>query len=140
MSLANELQTEINQVLGHGKIIRIKHYTISGAVAGYDDDVVLSQSGTDVYTSGLVFPLRGREGSSEAVLLQQGKLFSNDQSLFINGSVNVSGTLKIGLGSPVTGEYQMADPGVQTYSLEGTNIYHKIYIRHLPTGSLVGES
>lgn len=131
MTLRTDVQGLLNS---RGEIVRVKLYTISGATTGYDDDVVLSQSGNSVFTSGLVQPIG--KGSTEALLLQQGKLTPNDYKLFLDASVDISGQKVIfDIGSPNYISYSIAEAGAQTWRDEATDIYHKIFIKRLTTGS-----
>jgi len=140
MTIVSDFQNGVAEALKFGQQIRIKYYGVGyGAGSYYDDDVTLTQSGTNFWTSGVILPISNGRGSSEAVLLEQGKLLINDTKLYIDGSINVSGTLKIGLGSPVTGEYSLLGEGVKQWSVNETSILKKLFIRKLITGSLVGE-
>jgi hypothetical protein len=141
MTIVNDFQTGVNEALKFGQQIRIKYYnTIFGAGSYYDDNITLSKSGSDLWTSGVILPISQSRGSSEAVLLEQGKLFVNDTKLYIQGTVNTSGELKIGLGSPVKNEYFILTDGVMKWDVNEVPILKKVYLRRLSTGSLVGES
>jgi len=116
MTIVQDFQTGVNEALQFGMPIRIKYLNITyGGEDYYDDDYTLTQSGNDIWTSGVTLPItnssEGR-GSSEAVLLQQGKIFLNDMKLYIGGEVNTSGNIRIGLGSPIQGEYSLLSEGV----------------------------
>lgn len=140
MTFSSELKNDLNLVLNnYGQIVRFKYYSTSGALANYDDDVVLAQSGSLVWTSGLLQPIDQKRGSYDAVLMEQGKILQNDSKLYINGDINTSGVIKIGIGSPVTREYSVLDIGVNTHNINGENIYKKVYIRYLTNGSFIGE-
>lgn len=146
MTIVTDFQTGVAQALDFGQQIRIKYYNIDyGAGSYYDDDIVLTQSGVDFWTSGVILPVyaksRNAEQSSEAVLMAQGKLLMSDSKLYIDGSVPTSGTIKIGLGSPVIsgGEYSLLSEGVMKWDVNATTILKKLYIRHLTNGSLIGE-
>ena len=48
-----------------GKQIRLRYFTTTiGSV--YDDDVTLTQTGNDLWTSGIVLPINATDGSHEA--------------------------------------------------------------------------
>ena len=123
----------------YGQIVRFKYYTGSGANTGYDDDITLVQSGSLVWTSGLIQPIDQKRGSFDSVLMEQGKIQQNDSKLYIDGTISTSGIVKIGLGSPVTEEYTILELGVNNHNIGGQNVYKKVYIRNLSTGSIVGE-
>jgi hypothetical protein len=136
---ASELRQEVEQILANGKVCRFRYFAESGADAGYDDDVVLTQTGTDYFTSGLVQPIKDRFGSADAILLQQGKILNNDLKLYVLGDVPTSGTFKVGIGSPtIENEYSRIPDGTEQWDLDGA-VYKKLYLRVLPTGSIDGE-
>lgn len=144
MTIVSDFQTGVAEALQFGKIIRIKYYSTGyGAGSYYDDDVSFTQSGSDYWTSGVVLPIANTRGSSEAVLLEQGKISMEDTKLYIDGSVNTSGTIKIGLGSysNMSGcEFSLLSEGVQKWEVNDTDILKKLYLRKLTNGSLIGEA
>lgn len=130
----------VTEALKYGQLCRIKYYNVSyGAGSYYDDDISLTQSGTDLWISGVVLPINNSRGSNDAILLQQGRVLDNDTKIYIEGSINTSGIIKIGLGSPISNEYSLLSDGVIKYTVNQVDILKKLYIRRLPTGSLVGE-
>ena len=144
MSVKDRLIEGLNKTISlAGKPICIKYYTQTiGSV--WDDDVVLSQSGNDFWTSGVIFPVVAREGSQEAVLVEQGKLMDQDKILFLTGDTPTVGSefqVKIGLGSPVAAdqEFTTITIGEINPEVEATKVYKKVFIRRLTTGSLTGE-
>lgn len=140
---ASGLRTEVEGIIANGEPIRFRYFTVSGADSGYDDDVTLVQSGTDFWVSGLLQPLNieNPRGSKDAVLLEQGKIKQDDLKLYVLGTVNTSGTLRIGIGSanPPTNEYRINDGGVTTWTLGNQDVYKKLYVSYLTTGSIDGE-
>ncbi len=112
MTIVGDFQNGVTEALLYGEQIRFRYFNVGyGAGSYYDDDVQLSISGNDFWTSGIVLPINGGRGSSDAVLLEQGKILMEDTKLYVDGSINTSGTWKIGLGSngvgspvPITGE------------------------------------
>ena len=144
MDISQQLAYGLNQLINRsGKIIRIRYFTQSlGSI--YDDDVTLTISGNDVYTSGIVLPINSKEGTFENLMVEQGKLNPWDQRLYTHGSLLFnSGALnvKIGLGSPTsnTEQYSIIPLGGITAEANASQIYKKLYIRRLPLGSLQGE-
>ena len=141
MAIADDLQKDFNQILAYGDQVRFKYYNQS-LTGEYDDDTTLSQSGTDLWTSGLIQPISSSQYNSDAIILQQGKVLLDDTKLYVPGVVQTSGLgqIKIGLGSPVREEYQILGDGqITEWSVNGTPIYKKIYARILNGGSFVGE-
>ena len=138
--IISELKSDVNDVISQGELIRIKHYTGSASTSDYDDVKSFTQSGIDVWTSGVVLPVSSSSSSSnEAILLQQGKIFQNDSKIFIKGDVETTETMKIGLGSPVTQEYGIIPVGIIAIPSYGEPAFKKMYVRYLTNGSLTGE-
>jgi len=141
MTVVDDFQNGVEEALDFGQQIRIKYYSTGfGAGSYYDDDVTLTTSGVEYWTSGVILPISNARGSSDAVLLEQGKVLTNDTKLYVDGRVNTSGTIKISLGSyDMTGEYSLLSEGVMKWNVNGVPILKKLYIRRLTTGSFIGE-
>ena len=106
----------------------------------YDDSVELTKSGTDLWTSGIVFSLNSRPASTDSLLMEQGKLNNSDKKMFVNGSMIVTGSelqCKIMIGSPGE-DFAVIPDGCLIQEAEGVAIYKRIFLRRL-TGSLIGE-
>jgi len=126
-----------------GKQISVKYFTNSmGSI--YDDADTLTLSGSVVWTSGIVFGL-DPNSSEDNLLLEQGKIGTEDKRLYTNGSLiysNRTGSIyqtKIGLGSPGTDWFSLILNGGDSEETNNVAVYKKAYIRRLTTGSLVGE-
>jgi len=140
MTVVSDFQGGVTDILSLGKLVRIKYYSTGyGAGSYYDDDVTFTQSGDDLWCSGVILPITSEQGSNDATLLEQGKILTNDTKLYITGTVSTSGTIKIGLGSPIENEYSLLSEGVNKWEVNDTNILKKLYIRRLTNGSFVGE-
>lgn len=124
-----------------GLPLRFRYFTKAypGGGSYYDDDVTLTQSGSDLWISGVVQPIQEPKGNVEAGLFQQGLLTTNDVRLYVAGSIGTSGTWKVGLGSPARAEYGLINDGATAWEVGGTTIYKKLYCRVLQTGSLPEE-
>lgn len=120
-----------------GRPIKIQYFTqTTGSV--YDDSGPFVQSGADLFISGIVFPLKNREGSEDSVLLEQGKLQDKDKKLYVNGSIdfsNLDHIVKVHLGSPTGEVYSTIPLGGKAPEVASEKIYKKQYIRYLQTGS-----
>lgn len=144
MSLKDDLSYGFQTLVSKtGKPIRLRYYTGTHD-AVYDDAPYLNQSGNDLWTSGIVLPLSQKSSTSSAdyLLVEQGKLNSQDQRLYINGSLLTVGSsveVKIGLGSPNTDQFSIIPLGGIPVETEGVKIYKKVFIRRLTNGSLAGE-
>src|SRR3990167_10390423 len=102
----------------------------------YDDASVLVQSGGDLWTSGVVFPLSNNPGHSDSILLEQGKLINSDSKIYLHGSLLLTGSelsVKITVGSPsnVNTNYLLIPPGGISYSISEVPIYKVCYIRRI---------
>lgn len=142
MTNYSQMQLDFNNVVdSYGELFRLKYYSASGASTGYDDNVVLTQSGTNVWTSGMIFPFgNGNKGNSEATLIEQGKLKYDDSIIYFKGAVSLSGAaVKIGIGSPVEEEYMLLEDGSEEYKVNNQIVYKKIFARVLNAGSFIGE-
>lgn len=132
-----------------GTPLMIQYFTTNiGSV--YDDDVSLTQSGTNLWTSGIVLPLARGPGNVDGMLLEQGKLLEGDLKLYLHGSLILGGSemmMNITVGSPPSADnrYSLSMPlskrfGPYSYSVQNTPIYKQMYIRRIyGTGSLFGE-
>ena len=139
MTFTSQLGTDFHQTIKMiGLPLRIKYYNTAypGAGSYYDDDRTLSQSGSNLWISGIVMPVRAKEGSDEAYLMSQGRILMDDKAVYINGSISTSGIFQIGIGSPPTTENAIIGEGVTSWTLEGTSLIKKLYVRNLTTGSL----
>ena len=128
----------------YGEPIRLQYYTRSNTsgTSVYDDDISFSKSGTDVWTVGMIFPIaNAKKGSSEALLLEQGKLQADDMAVYLPGTISASGAaVKIGFGSPVDDVRFIIHPGAEYYeSVSYVKGYVKMFTRHLLTGSFQNE-
>ena len=143
MTLANDLIAGVGEVLTYGEQVRFKYYNQTNTGSYYDDNVALTQSGNDLWTSGVLCPINNKYGSYEAVMLQQGKLLVDDKKLYVAGEIQTSGLgpIKIGMvGSPTTKQYQIIGDGeVINWGINGSSVCKKIYVRYLTNGSFIGE-
>ena len=133
MTVKSILDAGRNKIFGDGGLtttISIINFNLNPA--DYDDEVLYQSIAGSNVISGLVFPIRSRGGSEEALLLQQGKLLTKDKVLY-TGSVNFSGNVLI----DIKGEkYAIIPDGIHTYEANGSTIYSKIFIRTSLSGSL----
>lgn len=140
------LRTRLNQALQKiieraGTPIRIQYFTSTiGSI--YDDDIILSQSGTNLWTSGIVLPLNSNRNSSDSILVEQGKLINDDKKLFVHGSLIFTGSemsVSIRVGSPgndKSNQYTLLAYS-QRYDVQNIPIYKQVYLRQIGgTGSL----
>ena len=142
MTVQNKFAGAFNSIINKvGTQIKIQYFTQTvGSV--WDDDITLTQSGVDLWTSGVVLPLSQQRGSSESVLLEQGKLINDDKKLFIHGSLILTGSemsISIQTGSPTGDNFTMLDSNIRV-DVSNTPIYRKVFLRLIGgTGSLQGE-
>lgn len=132
MSLKNQLDAGIAKIMGAGGLstsINIISYSFDSN--SYDDDVTQTLTGSQVI-SGLVFPINPSQGSTEALLLQEGKLLMNDKILY-TGSVNISGNVLIEINGK---NFGVVPNGIKTWDVSGETVFNQFFIRESTTGSL----
>ena len=118
-----------------GTRIRVQYFTqVEDEV--YDDASILVQSGGDLWTSGVIFPLSNQPGHSDSILLEQGKLINSDSRLYLHGSLLLTGSelsVKITVGSPagVDTNYLVMTPGMTSYQVSNIPVYKVVYIRKI---------
>lgn len=124
----------LNLIMQNGIQSTVSIISFAFTDSDYDDVTTQTLTGSTV-TSGLLYPFRGAKGSEEALLLEQGKLLQQDKILFLPGSpqINFSGNILIDVGGS---KFTMVPAGLQSWQLSGSDIYHKIYLRHTIPGSL----
>ncbi|MCH7535025.1 MAG: hypothetical protein IH948_04665 [Bacteroidetes bacterium] len=141
MVLKQRLAAGIQKLIDrNGTAIRIRYFTQTiGSV--WDDDSTLAVD-SNLWTSGIILPLNLKQGSSDSIALEQGKLIEQDRKLFVHGSLILTGSeiqLKIQIGSPTGDEYSML-PVVIRVDAQNEPIYKQVYIRQIGgVGSLLGE-
>lgn len=132
-------QTGVAEALSFGQQITIRTYnTVPGNGSYYDDNIAYTLSGT-VYVSGVILPISNTRGSSDAIALEQGRVLTSDKKLYIEGSVDTSGTIKISTGSPPIDGFSLLSKGTSEWDVNATTVLKKLFIRRLDTGSLTGE-
>lgn len=136
MGATEILTLGINSIFKEGNNVLVKLINYSFTNSDYDDVLTQTLTGS-TWISGIEFPIRGKQGSEEAMLMEQGKLLTKDKILFLNGSqqLNSSGLL-IGIGSPTPSYYTIINDGVRTWSLAGSIMYNKLFLRHTIPGSI----
>lgn len=126
-----------------GQPIEIRYYSQTiGSV--WDDEVTLSQSGTSLWASGIVLPVTGKQGTAEAILMEQGKLIDGDKRLYVDGTIGFIGSefqVKIQLGSisEPTEFYTTIPIGLYSPGVSNQRIYGRQYIRRMTGSLLIGE-
>jgi hypothetical protein len=115
-------------------IQKINYTTNITGSSSYDDEITQTMIGS-YWTSGTVFPIRGKQGSEESMLIEQGKLSTQDKVLYISGgaTLNSSGLL-IGVGSPNFTNYSLVPLGDFYYDTNAITIYKKLFIRKVLSG------
>lgn len=137
---SQQFKDDFDSLLEFGEIVRFKYYTES-FTGSYDDDITLTQSGADLFVSGVTQPITNKQFSSEALLLEQGKILLDDRKLYVAGEVQTSGASPIKIGmSGTSQEYQILEEGqITQWDINSDPVYKKVYIRFLPNGSFIGE-
>ena len=144
MTVQSQLAAGLRKIIERaGTPIRVRYFTL-GYGSVWDDDVTLTISGNDLWTSGIVLPINTQRGTFDSILVEQGKLIEGDVKLFTHGSLLITGSqfmFRIQIGSTTSGlEYTMITPGVISHEVSNTKIYKTIYLRQIGiNGSLLGE-
>lgn len=139
---ATNVLTDVTNILAEGgDRLRFRYFNVAypGGGSYYDDTYTLAQSGADIWTSGLIMPIHGLKGSTDAILLEQGKVLQSDTKIYVLGTVSTSGTYRVGLGSPIRNEYAPISEGIQGWQVNGSNVIKEVYLRVLSNGSILGE-
>ena len=131
-----EIKNGINKMFQYSRKISIKSYVGSNSLDEYDDGKIYTESGTTVWTSGILVPIDAKEGSNEAVLMAQGELSTKDKKLILRGETSIPTDFVIGLGSPSTEFYKRVPIGDYVLESRGEPLYKRIYLRVNNTGSL----
>ena len=139
MGVNSKLVAGLNKIIDlAGTQVRVRYFNpVYDDV--YDEAVGLVQSGNTLWTSGVIFPINNREGSTDSVLLQQGKLIESDKKLYVNGSLAFTGSTQsvdVQIGSPTGDLYTTIPAGGIVQEAEGIPVYKVQFIRRL-TGSLI---
>lgn len=137
---ASSLRTDFDGFVDeNGLLCRFRYFTSTYTGSDFDNYTSLTKSGSDIWTSGLKQPLSSRFGNADSILVEQGKLFSDDSKLYVKGNISTSGTIKIQLGSPTGEQYQILNLGTVKWDINTVPVYKKTFIRILPNGSIIGE-
>lgn len=126
-----------HQITLAGRPLRIRYYTETiGSV--WDDERILSLSGTDIYISGIIQKIDSTKGSEDQVLQEEGRIKFDDSKMFVAGSIDTTSGARIftisisGLNTV----YREITQGAIMPQYYGDNIYKKLYLRFLEGGSL----
>lgn len=137
---ATSAQSDVNAIINeNGVTCRFRYFTPTITGSDFDNYTSLAKSGNDIWTSGLKQPLSSRFGNSDSILVEQGKLFTDDSKLYVKNDVQTSGVVKIQVGSPSGEQYQILNLGTVDWTINNTTVYKKSFIRVLPNGSIAGE-
>lgn len=128
-------------VAAYGTVMRVQHYAPSYSGTKYDNSY-LAASGATQYIHAMDFPVgMGRGAGEDHKLLEQGSIQYDDRKMFFNPTPTFSGAhVKIGIsGTTVTELFSILPKGARVESIQGIDIYKKVYVRKLNTGSFPGE-
>lgn len=104
----------------------VTKYSYSFDSSDYDDVPIKTLTGS-ISFSGLIFPIHSTQGSSEALMIEQGKLKTSDKVLYC-GSISLDKDVHEFL---INGEYyNLIENGIYTYSIQDNTVYNKLFIRH----------
>src|SRR3990167_2523219 len=84
----------IHQTTLAGNVFRIRYYTDApGSV--WDDERTITSSGASLYISGILLQINGTKGSSDQVLLEEGRIRYNDSKIYVNGSIQTTSGARV---------------------------------------------
>lgn len=139
MTILQDSQSAVDEAITFGQEITIRNYnTVFGNGSYYDDEISYTV-GSTYYVSGVLLPVKNTRGSSDAIAVEEGRVLTSDTKLYIAGSINTSGAIKVSTGSPPTDGYSLISEGVSKWDVNAVPVLKKLYIRRLDTGSLTGE-
>ena len=140
MLTASGLRINVDEILSNGQQIRFKYFNVSISGADYDDAATYTQSGNDLWTSGLIFPFNTYKSSYNAFPQMQGRVLDADKVIYINGNIPTSGVWQVGIdGSPSRQEYRQIENGVQFQLIGREVVYKKLFCKLLAGGSFINE-
>lgn len=131
-----ELITSFDNVIKEiGVPIAINTFTSSFSGADYDDEYI-TLAGSH-YGSGTFFPvtLKDSYGGMEKKYLEEGKIKIDDLKLYTPNSLTITSNSKVSIAGSI---YKVLPMGILNYSVAGSGVYNKSYIRILNTGSFWG--
>jgi len=121
------------QIIPNGFNTIANVYKVSFTAGSYDDEQVVTINGSFL-SSGLLFPIRGKQGSQEAMLMEQGKLLTQDKVIYLNSTTNFNGSAYLfNIGGSI---YSVVPDGITNWQITGSTIYNKVYLRYQKGGSL----
>ena len=135
MPTPSELRNDFNETIDENGIpCTITNYpTITFTNTGYDDEQLVSASGTATSGGCLLLPI----GASDRQYVEQGLVLWNDQKAFLAGSLPISGNSIILVGNAGS-LYEVLPQGIKRYDVSGTTIYQTAYIRSIISGQHAG--
>lgn len=130
-----EMQSGATRVFeSYGTPVLVTNYpTITFDADGYDDEQLISASGTSTSGAGILQPI----GNSDRSYVEAGLVTNNDNKLFLPGSIPVSGNSQLTIGN--TGSlYQVLPQGIRRYDVSGVTIYQTVFVREIYAGQHPG--
>ena len=121
-----------------GNVFRLRYFTETiGSV--WDDNRTLAASGNDFYTSGVILQIDNSKGSNDQTLIEQGRLRYDDSKIYLSGTIPTTSGVRVFTISisGVDRVYQNVMPGNIVPQYFGNNVYQKLYVREVTTGSLL---
>lgn len=122
-----------------GQPMRIRYYDDSTIGSVWDDERTITKSGADLYVSGIIQTVNTAKGSSDAFLVEEGRILYSDSKIFIGGSIQTtSGTRIFTIGPSGTADlvFREISPGINVPIYQGIDTMKAVYLRLLANGSL----
>jgi len=132
MVKAAEVITTFENTLKEGAVpITVENFTRTYTDSDYDIETL--SGGVVTSGIGMIQPLSLKQGGAELMYLEQGLLKEQDSRLFVTGSIDIQSDSRITVGDGGS-VYNIIPPGVIPWTISGTDVYKKAYIR-IETGS-----
>lgn len=134
MVTSTELRSDFNDVIDENSTpVRIVYYDTQTFTTGYDDEQLVSASGTAVSGGCIIQPI----GPSDRQYVERGLVDWNDSKIFLAGSIDTRQNMVLTIGN--TGSlYEVLNNGLWRYDVSGTTIYQRLYIRKIVSGQHAG--
>jgi hypothetical protein len=118
----------------NGLPVTITTYTTSTFNnTGYDDEQLISASGTTISGGGVLLPL----GASDKQYVEQGLADWNDSKLYLTGSLTTNPNMQVRVGNNGS-LYHVLQMGIKKWAVSGTVIYQTCFVRKHVSGQHPG--
>ena len=113
-------------ITANGIPIQVRYWVI-GSLGFNEYSEMLRNNGSSTLVSGgcILQPL----GNNDQSFIQQGNLTGQEYHAFIHGSITVNNDMEVTIGNTGSIYEVVSPPGIRTWDVSGTSIYHDCYLR-----------